>query len=210
MIKVLIVDDHTIMRQGLRQILADTPDIVVAGEAQNGREALEKVQQNLYDVVLLDIAMPEMDGVNALDQLKQAQPSLAVLVLSMYPEEQYAVRLFKEGAAGYLTKESATDELISAIHKVANGGKYMTLSLAERLAFALDTHYNKPLHESLSNREFQVMQLLASGKTVSEIATALMLSVKTVSTYRTRILEKLGLKNTAEIILYAVKNDLIK
>lgn len=204
MIRVLIADDHTIVREGLKQILAETSDIVVVAEAQDGQEAIRKVRQNDCDVVLLDVAMPGADGLSAMRVLKQEKPSLAVLVLSMYPEEQYAVRFLKAGAAGYLTKESASDELIQAIRRVAQGGKYVTLSLAEKLALGLAFGPDRPSHEALSDREYQVMRLIASGKAVGEIAAELSLSVKTVSTYRARILEKMNLNNNADIIRYAI------
>jgi len=210
MISVLIVDDHTIVRDGLKQILAETSDIVVTAEAQNGQEAIEKVRQNGYDVVLLDVAMPGADGLSVMRVLRQEKPSAAVLVLSAYPEEQYAVRFLKAGAAGYLTKESASEELILAIRKVAQGGKYVTQSLAERLAVDLASDADKPPHEALSDREYQVMRMIASGKTVGEIAEELSLSVKTVSTYRTRILEKLQLSNNADIIRYALTRGVVK
>jgi len=210
MINVLIVDDHTIVRQGLKQILAETSDIVVTAEAQNGQEAIEKVRQNGYDVVLLDVALPGADGLSVMRVLRQEKPSVAVLVLSAYPEEQYAVRFLKAGAAGYLTKESASDELILAIRKVAQGGKYVTQSLAERLAGSLASDADRLPHEALSNREYQVMRMIASGKTVGEIAEELSLSVKTVSTYRTRILEKLQLSNNADIMRYALTWGVVK
>ncbi len=204
MIKVLIVDDHTIVRDGLKQILAETTDIVVADEAQDGQEAIRKARQDDYDVVLLDVAMPGADGLSVMRVIKQEKPSLTVLVLSMYPEEQYAVRFLKAGAAGYLTKESASDELIRAIRRVAQGGKYVSRSLAEKLAVALAAGADRPPHELLSDREYQVMRLIASGKAVGEIATELSLSVKTVSTYRARILEKMKMNNNAEIVRYAI------
>jgi two-component system, NarL family, invasion response regulator UvrY len=209
MIRVLIVDDHTIVRQGLKQILAETRDIVVVAEAGNGQEAIEHVRQADFDVVLLDVSMPTMDGFSTLGLIKQERPELRVLMLSMHPEEQYAVRLLKAGAAGYLTKESASDELIGAIRKIADGRRYITLALAESLAFALGPEAEQPLHELLSNREFQVMQAIASGKSVSDIAGELSLSVKTVSTYRTRILEKMGLKTNAEIMRYIMQQGLV-
>jgi len=209
MIRVLIVDDHTIMRQGLKQILAETRDIVVMAEACNGQEAIQQVRQVAFDVVLLDVSMPAMDGFSTLGLIKQECPDVRVLVLSMYPEEQYAVRLLKMGAAGYLTKESASDELIGAIRKIADGRRYITLALAESLAFALGPEAEQPIHELLSDREFQVMQAIASGKSVSDIAGELALSVKTVSTYRARILEKMGLKTSAEIMRYAMQEGLV-
>jgi len=210
MIRVLIVDDHTIVRDGLKQILAETSDIVVTAEAQNGQEAIEKVRENGYDVVLLDVAMPGADGLSVMRVLRQEEPSVAVLVLSAYSEEQYAVRFLKAGAAGYLTKESASDELILAIRKVAQGGKYVTQSLAERLAAGLASDADKPPHEALSDREYQVMRMIASGKAVGEIAEDLSLSVKTVSTFRARILKKLQLSNNADIIRYALTRGVVK
>ena len=210
MIRVLIVDDHTLVRQGLKQLLAETSDIVVTAEAQNGQEAIEKVRENGYDVVLLDVAMPGADGLSVMRVLRQEEPSVAVLVLSAYSEEQYAVRFLKAGAAGYLTKESASDELILAIRKVAQGGKYVTQSLAERLAAGLASDADKPPHEALSDREYQVMRMIASGKAVGEIAEDLSLSVKTVSTFRARILKKLQLSNNADIIRYALTRGVVK
>jgi DNA-binding NarL/FixJ family response regulator len=210
MIRVLIVDDHTIVRQGLKQILAETSDIVVTAEAQNGPEAIEKVRQNGYDVVLLDVALPGADGLSIMRVLRQEKPLLAVLVLSAYPEEQFAARFLKAGAAGYLTKESASDELILAIRKVARGGKYVTQSLAERLAGDLASNADKPPHETLSDREYLVMRMIASGKTAGEIAEELSLSVKTVSTYRARILKKLRLSNNADIMRYALTRGVVK
>jgi two-component system, NarL family, invasion response regulator UvrY len=208
MINVLIVDDHTIVRQGLKQILTETSDIIAAAEASNGHEAIRQVRQATFDVVLLDVSMPEMDGLSVFTLLKQEKPNLPVLVLSMYPEEQYAVRFLQSGAAGYLTKESASEELIGAIRKVAQGGKYITLALAEKLAFAFGDQSERPPHEVLSDRELQVMLLIGAGKSVGEIAGELNLSVKTVSTYRTRVLEKLTLKSNAEIIRYALQSGL--
>ena len=208
MIRVLVADDHAVVRRGLVQILAEAPDMVVAGEASTGREVLQAVRKHDYDVLVLDIAMPEGGGLEVLQQLQTLKPDLRVLILSMYPERQYAVRALKAGAAGYLTKESAPDELIAAIREVAQGGKYVTQSLAEKLVAALGSELGKEPHETLSAREYQVMRLLAAGKIVTDIATELSLSVKTVSTYRTRILEKLDLKNTAEMIRYAFEHGL--
>lgn len=209
MITILIVDDHTIVRQGLKQILDDAPGMRVVAEAQNGSEAIAQIRQQEFDVVLLDVAMPDQDGLSVLTIVREEFPSLRVLVLSMYPEEQYAVRFLKAGASGYLTKESASDELIDAIHRIAQGGRYVTSSLAEKLAFSLGPDAETRPHERLSDREFQVVQLLASGKTVGEIAEQLSLSVKTVSTYRTRALEKMNLKTTAEMIHYVIREGLI-
>ena len=210
MIKILIADDHAIVREGLKQIVAETSDIVVADEASTGHEVLHKVRANDYDVVVLDISMPGGDGLNILKQIKSEIPKLSVLVLSMHPEEQYAVRVLKAGAAGYLTKESAPDELISAIRRVASGGKFVSSFLAEKLAFDLESDRGKPLHEILSDREYQVMCMIASGKRAKEIAEELCLSIKTISTYRSRILEKMRMKNNAELTHYAVKQGLVE
>lgn len=209
MLKILIADDHPVVRQGLKQIIADSRDMAVGDEATNGWEVLSKVRASEYDVVLLDIAMPGMDGLDVLTQLKRERPRLPVLMLSMYPEEQFARRALRAGASGYLTKESAPDELVGAIRKVSTGGKYVSSSLAEKLAHDLHKDSRQPLHETLSGREYQVMCLIASGKTVTGIAGELSLSVKTISTYRHRILDKMELKNNAELTNYAVKNGLI-
>ena len=209
MIRVLVVDDHPIVREGLKQILSDTEDILVVDEADSGQAVLDCTSRSNFDVVLLDISMPGRDGLEVLRDLKQLKPRLPVLILSMYPEEHYAVRVLRGGASGYLTKSSAPDELISAIRKVASGRKYISATLAERLTYELDRDASKPLHEILSDREYQVMHMLSTGKSVKDIALELGLSVKTVSTYRSRILEKMNMKNNAEIVLYAVQNKLI-
>ncbi len=209
MIKILVADDHAIVRQGLKQILADIPDVVVAGEASSGQEVLEKVCAEEWDVLVLDISMPGPSGLAVLHQLKSERPSLPVLVLSMHAEDQYAVRVLKAGAAGYLTKESAPDQLITAIQKVARGGKYVSPSLMEKFVSDLGTDMKKPRHEALSDREFQVLCVIAAGKTLTEIAEDLGLSVKTVSTHRTRMLKKLRLRNNADLIHYAIRNKLI-
>lgn len=208
MLKILIADDHPVFRRGLKQIIAETTDIVVADEAADGLEVLNKVKVGDFDVVLLDISMPGKTGIEVLAQLKYERPKLPVLMLSMHPEEQYAVRALRAGASGYLTKESAPDELVAAIRKVSTGGKYVSSSLAERLASLLQKAEQLP-HDILSRREYQVMCLMASGKTVSEIAKELSLSVKTISTYRSRILEKMEMKNNAELTRYAINNSLI-
>jgi len=210
MIKVFIADDHPIVRQGLRQILSGLPDMEVAGEAANAQETLEQVRAGGWDVLVLDITMPDRSGFDILKELKHEQPHLPVLVLSIHAEEQLAVRVLKAGASGYLTKENAPDELVKAIRKVVSGGKYISRGLAESLAFGLDTDSARPRHEALSDREFQVMQLMASGKTLTEIAEELSLSTKTVSTYRTRLLHKMNLETNAEIIRYALENGLIE
>lgn len=210
MIKILIADDHAIVRRGLKQILTETADMVVAGEAHNGQELLEKMRSDQWDVVVLDISMPGRGGLDILKQLKSERPKLPVLMLTIHPEDQYAVRVLRAGASGYLTKESAPDHLVEAIRKVARGGKYVSPHLAERLAFNLESISEQPLHEALSDREFQVLRLIASGKTVKEIGEELSLSVKTISTYRTRILEKMKMKNNAEMTHYAIQQKLVE
>ena len=209
MIKILIADDHPIVRKGLKQILAETPNIIVAGEANNGAEVLKKVLKNEYDMVLLDISMPGRDGIDTLKELKDLKPNLPVLILSIHSEDQYAMRVLRAGAYGYLTKESAPEELISAIRTVSLGRKYISPSVAEKLVFNLDNNAEKRPHDKLSDREYQVMHMIASGKTVKEISEDLSLSVKTISTYRARILEKMKMKNIAELIRYAIKNGLV-
>jgi DNA-binding NarL/FixJ family response regulator len=210
MIRVLIADDHAIVREGLKQIVADTPDIIVAGEAKDGHEALDMISKNNYDVVLLDISMPGISGLDVLKQLRSQKPQLRILMLSIYPEEQYAVRTLKAGASGYLTKESAPDELVAAIRKVSQGGNYVSHSLGEKLVANLRRDDSKQPHEALSDREFQVMRMIASGKKGKEIAEELLLSVKTVSTYRRRVLDKLGIKNNSALIRYAMQNHLLE
>jgi two-component system invasion response regulator UvrY len=209
MIKILIADDHPVVRKGLREIIEETADMKVVDEASNGQEVLAKVFKKDFDVVLLDISMPGRSGLDILKELKSQLPKLAVLVLSIHPEEQYAVQVLKAGAAGYLTKKSAPEELVAALRKVSTGGKYVSPSLAEKLASALEKGIDKPLHETLSAREYEVMRKIASGKTVTEIARELFLSPKTISTYRTRILEKMRMKKNAELIRYAIKNRLV-
>lgn len=210
MIRVLVVDDHAVVRRGLIQILSEASDMVTAAEASNGREALQALDQEHFDVVVLDISLPDMDGIEVLKQARSRQPGLAVLILSIHSEKQYALRVLKAGASGYLSKDSSPDELVSAIRKVASGQRYVSLSLAERLVEQVGPNApEKPAHETLSDREYEVMCLLAAGKTVSEIANQLSLGVTTVSSYRTRILRKLGLKNTAEIIRYALERGLV-
>jgi DNA-binding NarL/FixJ family response regulator len=209
MLKILIADDHSIVRAGLKQVLADTPDMTVTDEAGSTEEAIRKALDGDFDVVVLDISMPGRGGVEVLKQIKSQKPKLPVLVLSMHPEEQYALRVLKAGAAGYLTKESVTEELIDAIRKVSKGMKYVSSHMAQEIAFALDSDTERPIHETLSDREFQVLCMIASGKPAREIAEELSLSVKTVSTYRSRILEKMRMKSSAELTNYAIKNDLV-
>ncbi len=209
MIEVLIADDHTIVRRGLIQIVMETDDIVVTGEASNGQEVLELLRERSWDVVLLDLAMPGRGGMDTLRRLNNDYPDLPVLILSIYPEDQYAVRALKEGAAGYLTKERAPEELVFAIRKAARGGKYVSASLAEKLASDLSRDGSKAPHETLSEREYQVMLMLASGKAVSEIGKELNLSVKTISTHRARLLKKMAMRSNAELTQYAFHNKLI-
>ncbi|MBI5658687.1 MAG: response regulator transcription factor [Nitrosomonadales bacterium] len=209
MIEILVVDDHTLIRKGMKQILDDTGDMRVTGEAESGALAIRMAQENRYDVVLLDITMPDRNGIDVLRQLKFNQPHLPVLMLSMHPEEQYAVRSMKAGAAGYLSKQSAPTQLVTAIRQVASGKKYISSELAEQLADGLSQGYRELLHQTLSNREYQTLCLMASGKSLSEIAEAMSLSAKTVSVYRARLLEKMKLKNNAEAVRYAINNHLI-
>lgn len=208
MIKILIADDHSIVRAGLKQILSGVSGIIVSDEASSANEVLDKIRQKDYSVIILDISMPGKSGLDVLKEIKNDHHDLPVLMLSMYPESQYAVRALRSGAAGYMTKESAPEELVTAIRTVAAGRKYISSALAEKLAFNLDADTTKESHELLSDREYQVLCMIASGKTISEIADQLSLSVKTISTYRSRILEKMQLKNNAELTNYAIKNHL--
>ncbi|NWF52048.1 MAG: response regulator transcription factor [Nitrospirae bacterium] len=209
MIKILIADDHAVVREGLKQILSERPDMRVIAEASSGHEVLDLVDRNNFDVVVLDIAMPGRGGLDILKEIKNKKPRLPVLILSIYPEELYAVRVLKAGASGYITKESAPHELINAINHIARGKKYISPSLAEKLALDLEIATDRPLHNSLSDREFQVMCMIASGKTLKEIAQQLSLSIKTISTYRSRILEKMNMKSNAELTHYAIKKHLV-
>jgi two-component system, NarL family, invasion response regulator UvrY len=209
MIKILIADDHAIVRRGLTQIVAEEPDMVVAGEAQNEEEVLALLGNGEWDVVILDITMPGRSGLEVLRGLRQTRPTLPVLILSMHPEDQFAVRALKAGAAGYMTKEAAPDELVKAIRKVLEGGKYVSSTLAEKLVRGLAPRAERVPLEALSEREYQVMKMIASGWTVSTIAEELKLSVKTVSTYRARILAKMRLRSNAELTHYAIQNGLV-
>lgn len=210
MIRILIVDDHAIVRRGLKQILSDIPEVEAIDEASNGQEALTKLGKSNYDLVLLDISMPGRSGLDVLKQIKAEMSSQQVLMLSMHPEEQYAVRALKAGASGYISKESAPEELIIAAKKILSGGRYVSASLAERFASELNRGIEKAPHETLSDRELEIMLMIASGKTVKEIGNELALSIKTVSTYRSRILAKMSLKNNAEITRYAIENRLLQ
>ncbi|MCK4328831.1 response regulator transcription factor [candidate division WOR-3 bacterium] len=209
MIKILIADDHTIVREGLKQIVAETHDMIVADEASNGQEVLKKIREKKFDVIVLDISMPGRSGLDILKQIKGQIPEIPVLILSIHPENQYALRVLRAGASGYLTKESAANELIDAIRKVSMGKRYITPSLAEKLVSDLNLYLKNPLHETLSDREYQVMCLIASGKKIKEIADMLFLSAKTISTYHSHILEKMNMKNNSELIYYAIKHELI-
>lgn len=208
-LRILIIDDHPIFRRGLKETLSDVPDMIVSGEAGNGLEALRAVDRNEYDVVLLDLSMEGMSGLEVLEQLRSRHPSLPVLILSFHLEEEYAMRCFRGGAAGYLMKHGPTEELIAAIRKVWRGGKYVTASLAERLAFELEAPSVAPSHEKLSDREYEVMCRIVRGKRGKDIAEELHVSPKTVSSYRARILEKMEMKNNAELIRYAMKLGLV-
>lgn len=209
MIKIIIVDDHAIVRKGLIQILEEKPGLYTVDEASSGDELLEKIKTNKYDIIILDISMPGKDGLDTLKYLKQITPETPVLAFSMYPEDQYAIRLLKSGASGYLNKECDPEEFMKAIDRVSKGLKYVSPKLGEILVNSLDTG-EAPLHENLSDREFQVMCMFAKGKTPTQIANELTLSINTISTYRLRILDKLGLKNTAEVTHYAIKNRLVE
>ncbi len=208
--RILLADDHTMFREGVKQVLSGTADCVVVDEASNAQEILEKVQRRSLDVLVLDIAMPGRDGIDVLKQVKQIRPHIHVLVLSMYPEDQYAFRAIKAGASGYLTKHKASAELIEAIRRIASGRRYISEEVAEQLATDLGRDADQPPHHKLSDREYQVMCMLASGKTVKQISDELSISVSSVSTLRARILKKLGMKNNAEITHYAIKQGLVQ
>ena len=209
--KVLIADDHAIIRRGLEQILVDSLQEIVVGEASNAEDAIKLVRRQEWDVVVLDISMPGRSGLDALKEIKKLKPNLPVLILSIHPEDQFATRVLKAGASGYMTKESAPEELVNAITKVVAGGKYVSASLAEKLAADLERDLGgAPPHKRLSDREYGVLILIASGHTISEIAERLSLSVKTISTYRARILEKTELKSNADLVRYAITHGLVE
>ena len=207
--RILIADDHAVFRRGLKETIAEAFPKVTFGEAKSAAEVLEGVRLHTWDIVILDISMPGRSGLDILDDLKRLRPALPILLLSMHPEEQYARRALKAGASGYLTKESVPEELKLAVRKIAGGGRYVSATLAEKLAHDLRRGADLPVHELLSDREFQVLRMIASGKTVTGIADEMGVSVKTVSTYRWRILEKTGLKTTAELIRYALQAQLV-
>ena len=209
MIRVLVADDHGVVREGLKQIIADSPDLDAVGEASNGEETLEKALTLDCDMVVLDITMPGRNGFDVMRELRAQKPDLRVLMLSMHSEEQYAVRALRAGASGYVNKESAPQELMAAIQKVARGGRYISSSLAETIAFNLARGGEGKPHESLSDREYQVLCMIGSGRTVKQIADELMLSTKTVSTYRQRLLEKMRMSSNAELIRYAIRSRLV-
>jgi DNA-binding NarL/FixJ family response regulator len=209
MLRILIADDHEIVRKGLGKVLVETLQPVKVDEASNGQEVMSKILKSEYNLVVLDLKMPGKSGLDVLKEIKQLHPKLPVLILSMHPEEQFAVRAIRAGASGYLTKDCAGDELVVAIRKALKGERYISGSLAQILAGELDSDPDKPLHEVLSDREYQVMLMVASGKTVGAIAEELCLSVKTISSYRTNILLKTKMKNNAEITHYAIKNNLV-
>jgi len=209
MIKILIADDHPIVRAGLKQILAEASDIEATAEAGDGHDLLRLIRKGGIDVVLMDITMPGLSGLDALKQIKVENPNLPILVLSMHPEDQYGIRVLKAGAAGYLMKSTAPDQLVGAIRKVYRGGRYVSPALAEKMAFGLQAGASGLPHEVLSDREYQVLCMIASGNTVKEIAAELSLSEKTVSTYRARILEKMNMKSNSELTHYAIKLDLV-
>lgn len=209
MIRVMIADDHAIVRQGLKQILSDTEDINVTGEAETGFQAIKIVRQHNFDVLLLDISLPDRNGIDVLKQIRKDKPDLAVLMLSMHNEHEFAIRALKAGAAGYLNKQSAPAQLVVAIRQVASGNKYVSPAVAQELANTINSDSDQPLHAILSDREFQTLCLIANGKTLSDISNEMFLSPKTVSVYRARILEKLKLSNNSELIRYAIKNNLV-
>jgi DNA-binding NarL/FixJ family response regulator len=209
MIRVLIADDHSILRRGLAQIIAETGDMQVCGEAENGAQAVRVAREQPVDVVLLDITMPDRNGLDTLKQLKKEKPKLAVLMLSMHPEEIYALRAIKAGASGYLNKASAPALLITAIRQVASGRRYISPAVAEALAGTIADGSERAPHATLSDREYETMRLIASGKTLTQIAAEMSLSIKTVSVYRARLLQKMQLKNNSELTHYAVKNQLV-
>lgn len=209
MIRVLLADDHAIVRTGLREILAVTGDVTVAGEAANGQEVMAQISAQDFDVAVLDMSMPGRSGIELIKQVKREKPKLRILILSMHSEEQYAVRALRAGASGYLTKESAADQLVAAIRRVAAGGAYVSTETAERLALGAAPDAAAAPHTLLSDREFQVFQMIAKGTSVSEIARELSLSVKTVSTHKARIMEKLGMANQVQLIRYAIEHNIV-
>jgi len=208
MIRIVIADDHTIVREGLKQLLSSSADFNVVGEACNGQEVIARARELEFDVLLLDMSMPGRSGIELIHQVKKEKPRLQILVLSMHEEQQYAVRAIRAGASGYLTKESASAQLVSALRKVASGGAFITPAVAEQLALDAMPHAHASLHSTLSNREFQVMGMLVAGKSITDIAANLNLSVKTVSTHKTRLMQKMNLASQADLIRYAIDHKL--
>ena len=210
MIRVLIADDHAVVRRGVRQILEETSDIEVTGEAASASELWPKVREGRFDAIVLDVNLPGRSGLELLGEIKRERPELPVLILTVHSEDQYAVRALKAGAAGFLTKESAPEKLVDAVRKIAEGRRFITPEVAEQLASSVARGEKGPLHETLSDREFQILKMIASGKTVSQIGRELVLSVKTISTHRTRILKKMNLKTNSELTHYAIRNGLVE
>jgi len=208
-LKILITDDHKIVREGLKEILLHLPEISVIEEAKNGDEALAMISKEDFDLILLDISLPDISGLEVLQSIKRKHPLQKVLMLSMYTQEHYALRTLKMGASGYLTKDTASEELIEAVRKIAAGGKYISSSMAENIAHRIENDYSKPLHETLSGREFEIMLMITAGKPLREIGSELFISGKTVSTYRSRIMRKMGMKKNSELIQYCMKNGLL-
>jgi len=208
-VRVLVADDHALVRKGLQQVIKEQAPDMVVGEATDGEQVLSMVRKEKWDVLVLDIGMPKRSGLEILQELRATQPKLPVLILSVHPEDQYAIRVLKAGAAGYLSKDSALDELVDAIRKAVGGGRYVSASLAEKLALGLSGGLDKLPHETLSDREMTVLLKMGAGMSVGEIADELALSVKTVSTYRTRILEKMGYKSNADLIRYVIEHQLL-
>ena len=209
MIRILLADDHSVVREGLKKIISKNSDMEVTGEASNAQEILSRLKKSEFDVIILDISMPGRNGLDIASELRKYHPELRILVFSMHSEKQFAIRTLKIGCSGYLTKDSGPEELLSAIRKVASGGRYISPSVAEELAIDLDTNTQKPLHEQLSDREFQVMRMIASGITLQVIADELSLSANTISSYRARILRKMKLNNNSELTYYVIKNELL-
>lgn len=209
MIRVLLADDHSMVRTGLKEILMATGDMLVAGEATNGNEALQAIREGEYDIVVLDMSMPGRSGIELIKLIKTERPKLRILVLSMHSEQQYAVRAVKAGASGYLTKESAAEALVTAIRRVAAGGAFISPETAERLVLDTGASADEAPHKLLSDREFQVFRMIAAGRSLTEVAGALSLSVKTISTHKTRILQKIGVSNQTELVHYAIRHQLI-
>jgi two-component system invasion response regulator UvrY len=209
MLKILLADDHAVVRQGVKQILAEAFTQATFGEAKNAHELLTLVGNERWDIVVLDLTMPGGNGLEALKQIKHDHPQMPVMILSMFPEDQYAVRTIRAGAAGYLNKESAPEELVQAIRKILHGGEYISASVADELVMFARNDNDQPLHKQLSDREYQVLCLIASGKEVKEISTELALSAKTISTYRSRLMEKMHMNTNAELTYYAIQNGLV-